>query len=206
MAQILKQDQYDRLLAAAESVFAKSGYDDATIASIARRADMSTGNVYRYFVNKEALFAAVIPEEFRKAFFRLLKRRVGSLLVSQSLTSLDAGAEQSASDLLAFWIQNRLKVVILLDRSKGSRYAAVGTDFVDELVSATARKLCASTGRRSLLATDQVVLHNIFQNTRRTLVSILERFSSASEIRAAMEAFWSYQLAGLAGFSKWVKS
>ncbi len=206
MAQILKQDLYDRLITSAEAVFAESGYERATIASIAQRASISTGNVYRYCESKEALFAAVISEEFKQTFFRLLRRRVGALLTSPSLTSLDAAAEQSADELLGFWIRNRLKVVILLDRASGSRYEGVGADFVHELVSVTAAKLCASAGLSALSATEQLVLHNIFQNTRRTLVSILERFSTEPEIRAAIAAFWSYQLAGLAGFTKWVES
>ena len=100
MAQILKQDLYDRLITSAEAVFAESGYERATIASIAQRASISTGNVYRYCESKEALFVAVISEEFKQTFFRLLRRRVGALLSSPSLTSLDTAAEQSADELL----------------------------------------------------------------------------------------------------------
>ncbi len=55
MAQILKQEMYDRLLQAAESEFAESGYEGATVAAIARRAEVSAGNVYRYFENKHKL-------------------------------------------------------------------------------------------------------------------------------------------------------
>ena len=60
--QTLKPELEARVLDAAEAVFAESGYAGATMAAIAERAGMSTGNVYRYFANKEALFLALFPE------------------------------------------------------------------------------------------------------------------------------------------------
>lgn len=206
MAQILKQELYDRLLDAAEAVFAELGFAGASMARIAERAGVSTGNIYRYFDSKEALYEAVVSDEFRRTFFHLLRRRLSSLLESPQPTALNDDARQRADDLLRYWIQHRRKVVILLDRAEGSRDADVGRAFVDELVAQTSKKLCLQSNRRSLCATDQLVLQLIFQNTRRSLVAILERFSDESEIREAVAAFWSYQLAGLAGFAKKVES
>lgn len=203
MAQILKQEMYDRLLQAAESEFAESGYEGATVAAIARRAEVSAGNVYRYFENKDALFQSVISDEFANTFKRLLHRRVSALLDAQDLSKLPSDAEQKAEALLQLWISQRLKVVILLDRAQGSRFARFGQDFVDELVRLTKINLRRQTHRK---ATDveELILSTIFQNTRRSIVAILERYQEEPQIRSAISAFWSYQLAGLAGFTKWV--
>lgn len=205
MAQILKQELYDRLIRAAESVFAESGYEGSTVAVIAQRAGVSTGNVYRYFDSKDALFQAVISDEFADTFKRLLHRRVSALFDAADLTKLPRDAETKAEALLQLWITQRLKVVILLDRAQGSRFASFGQDFVDELVKLTKSNLRKQTGRK-VTEIEELVLSTIFQNTRRSIVAILERYEQEPQIRSAIAAFWSYQLAGLTGFAKWVST
>src|ERR1700761_8235740 len=49
----------ERLLEAAESVFAKKGYDGAKISDIAEEAGVSVGAVYFRFRDKSALFSAI---------------------------------------------------------------------------------------------------------------------------------------------------
>src|ERR1700744_2900451 len=49
----------ERLLAAAEKVFAEKGYDGAKLADIAAEAGVSVGAVYFRFKDKDALFLAI---------------------------------------------------------------------------------------------------------------------------------------------------
>ena len=68
--QYLKKDIKDRILAAAIEEFKLNGYANASIRNIANNAEISLGNIYRYFTNKEALYFAVINpfmENFRLA-------------------------------------------------------------------------------------------------------------------------------------------
>ena len=68
--QYLKKDIKDRILAAAIEEFKLKGYANASIRNIANNAEISLGNIYRYFTNKEALYFAVINpfmENFRMA-------------------------------------------------------------------------------------------------------------------------------------------
>jgi len=60
MAQFLKDEVKGRIIASALLVFKEKGYKQASIKEIAGDADVSVGNVYRYFANKEELFEAVI--------------------------------------------------------------------------------------------------------------------------------------------------
>jgi AcrR family transcriptional regulator len=60
-------DRRTQLLHAARTVFAKKGYEDATISEIVRRAGVAQGTFYLYFPGKEALagaFAELISERF----------------------------------------------------------------------------------------------------------------------------------------------
>lgn len=50
----------DRILDAAEEVFARHGFDAATTREIAALSNTNVATAYSYFANKEALYAAVI--------------------------------------------------------------------------------------------------------------------------------------------------
>ena len=61
----------ERLLEAAERVFAEKGYDGAKLSDIAQEADVSVGAVYFRFKDKDALFQAIaetFTEEARGRF------------------------------------------------------------------------------------------------------------------------------------------
>lgn len=50
----------ERILRAAEAVFSKKGYRQATLDEIVKIADTGKGTVYKYFNNKENLFYTLI--------------------------------------------------------------------------------------------------------------------------------------------------
>lgn len=61
------RDRRSELLAAARDVFARKGYDDATVSEIVGQAGVAQGTFYLYFPGKEALagaFAEVLSERF----------------------------------------------------------------------------------------------------------------------------------------------
>ena len=60
-------DRRTQLLSAARAVFAKKGYDDATVSEIVSRAGVAQGTFYLYFPGKESLagaFAEQLSERF----------------------------------------------------------------------------------------------------------------------------------------------
>ena len=60
-------DRRTQLLSSARAVFAKNGYEDATVSEIVRRAGVAQGTFYLYFPGKEALagaFAELMSERF----------------------------------------------------------------------------------------------------------------------------------------------
>lgn len=57
------QAQRERILAAAQCCFMRSGFHGASIAMIAESAGMSSGLIYRYFASKSAIILAIIEQE-----------------------------------------------------------------------------------------------------------------------------------------------
>jgi len=202
MAQRLKDHVREQITQAALEVFAAEGYQGAKVSAIASRAGLSTGNIYRYFRGKDALFYSLVDDAFVARFEALLNARVSALAGLDDVRQLDAAALAAQQQMLAFMTTHRLALVILLDRCTGSRYETFGQAFVTRLVDLTLEHLRA----RATTPLDDVVpfmLGEIFQTSRRALVAILENYTSEADIQHAFEAFWHFQLAGLAGFQQW---
>lgn len=188
MAQVLKAEVRERIERAALTAFAERGYPAASMASIAAEAGTATANVYRYFPDKAALFAAVLPPGLVERHDAVLDARVGALVETPAAT------DDTAQALLDFWIEQRLQVVILLDRAEGTPYADYPAAFV--------ARLAAPFG--TLEGDHRAVVELVFDNTRRALAHILRGESDPAAIRARIAGFWSYQLPGLDGLAAWV--
>ncbi len=91
------QPARDRILAAATSVFAREGYDRATIRAIADEAQVNPAIVIRYYGSKEELFVAATPLDLRaEGLIGVPRDRVGEALVRHVLARWDdpvTGAE-----------------------------------------------------------------------------------------------------------------
>lgn len=184
MPQVLKEEVRAAILRAALEVFAERGFESATMAGIGERAGLGAASLYRYYPSKEALFDAAVPQELAERFAALLDRRVAALA---------RRADDDLSEaMLAFWIEHRLAVVILLDGAEGTGHAKYGRAFVAQLVRGT----LAEVGTR-VPAPSRFVVERVFDHTRRMLAAILKEHESEQEIRVAVRTFWSYQVAGL---------
>lgn len=64
--QILKESIREDILTAAAKHFRTYGFAQASLRHIAKEANISAGNVYRYFDNKDTLFEAVINDPIVK--------------------------------------------------------------------------------------------------------------------------------------------
>ena len=65
-----KNDKYHRILEAAVTVFAQSGFHESTISQIARAAGVADGTIYLYFKNKDDLLISL----FETKMDEILKR------------------------------------------------------------------------------------------------------------------------------------
>lgn len=92
----------ERILEAANHVFAEVGYDAATTEQIAERAGTSIGSVYQFFPNKSALFEALCESylERAKGFFESL---VGSSPPSELAKEEASWIELVDNVIDAFW-------------------------------------------------------------------------------------------------------
>ena len=204
MPQVLKPEVRARILRAGLEVFAAQGYLGATMNAIAEQAELGAASLYRYFPSKAELFEAAITPDLAAQFERLMEQRVRALAEQSSKAPFKPNQDYGA-EMLDFWLQHRLAVVVLLDRAQGSSYEHYGERFVALLLKSTLEQIRNAGSNVQITAAARLVLTRIFENTRTTLATILAHSDNPRVLREAIEAFWSYQIPGLHGFARWVR-
>lgn len=200
MVQYRKREVEAAILDAAREVFAARGYASATMQDIARAAGISIGNVYRYYPSKEALFDAVVPPEFVRRYERLLRRRVASLAGGDDPERLPADApyQRASRELLAFCLEHRRAVVILLGRAEGSRYQGFAARIARLLVALALRHFRALRPVQRLTPALRFNLEHIYGNLLRVMVDALAEHRDERLIAEIVAGYSRYHLAGLA--------
>ena len=66
MAQILKEESREAIIAAAKQEFLEKGYKGASMREIAKKAHMTVGNLYRYYKNKEDINLSIVAPTFKE--------------------------------------------------------------------------------------------------------------------------------------------
>lgn len=202
MPQVLKAEVRERIVRAALAAFAKAGFPATTMSDIARGAGMAVANLYRYYPSKDELFDAAVPATLVQRFEALLEQSVRAHAhLAGAASEVD---EAAGRDLLDFWIEHRLVVLILLDRSSGSIHEGFGQRFVVRLVALTLGEMRARNPGLVVPREARLVLEQIFENTRRMIGAILEASEDERAIRRAVAAFRAYQVAGLGALARWV--
>ena len=202
MPQVRKDEVGARIRAGALRAFARAGYERATMSDVAREADVSTGNLYRYFESKEELFEAALGDTFVTTFRALLRARVRALAGIVDVAALPEGSDfaVAAEELLRFSVEHRLRVVVLLGRAAGSRYAGVAEDTVAELVALATTHFAELGVGAPLAPPERYVLERIYRNLLATTVDVLADHEDEASIRSATARFSAYHLAGLRAF------
>lgn len=83
------QAQQDRILAAAQTCFVRSGFHAASMATIAETAGMSAGLIYRYFDSKSAIVLAIIEQQLEVARTNIRQMRSSDDLAARIVDHCD---------------------------------------------------------------------------------------------------------------------
>ena len=203
MVQVLKESVKKQIAHAAERMFARVGYKKATIGLIAEEAGVATGNIYKYYASKEALFHSIITAEFVAQFERLTRNRVASLIDPAKAESVRSIENGDAGKLLRFWIDNRLKVIIILSRAEGSTYESFADTYIQSITRQSMDNL--PTTHPNLKDTDifRFTFRSRLAETVRGVVSILETFEEEQQIVDAFATSWAYHYAGINAVIAW---
>jgi AcrR family transcriptional regulator len=126
----------ERILEAAETVFADNGYHDALVDEIGKRTSMSKGGLYFHFPSKEDLFFAVMD--------RLANKLVNRAEKAAAKANSPINAAEAALDavLSALSVQKRLaRLLITQGYSMGNAFESKRAEMFDRFAGVIAKQL-----------------------------------------------------------------
>lgn len=114
--------------------FLRYGYESTTMREIAREVGITAPNIYRYFKNKEHLFEKIVDT----AFTRITE--LFSMNTDSTLSAVEVG--EILLSRLPTLVQNyRVEMILLVDGSKGTRYANAKKEIIEILTNDVRRHI-----------------------------------------------------------------
>lgn len=126
-----KSASHAKIMAAAKTEFLEQGFEKASIRGIAARAGMTSAGLYRHFIDKEDMFAALVEPMLKQCqeCFAVEKARDYELLEQDRLDEM-WGKAPTIMAMIDLIYANFDAFKLLVCRSEGTRYA----DFMHEFV------------------------------------------------------------------------
>lgn len=123
------QSVRSRLLESAKKEFLELGYEKASLRRISADASVTTGAVYFFFESKAGLFEQVVGDTVKQL------EELSRDMAREELENPDLGVDNERR-LLEFIWQNKQCMMILLDKSQGTKYENFSSELEGQLEGA----------------------------------------------------------------------
>lgn len=151
------RDRRDHIIAAAERAFVRHGFHAATMQQVAEEANMSAGNLYRYFASKEALveglcefgqrersaaFAALIgSDDILTTLAKMLRRHLLGKPRESAMLFVEINAEAGHNPRIAAMnlaidadVRSGLAKLVEMAKAKGEAAASLDPEFAARVI------------------------------------------------------------------------
>ena len=184
----------EKILACAKQEFLEKGYSEASLRTIAAKADTTTGSIYSRFQDKEGLFDALVKPaaEGLIQIFLQIQETFHATKAEDQPKVLEQYTVSGMDGMLDYVYDHFEEFRLLLDASYGTRYQ----DFVEQLVDIETEytykymEATASLQDGSMITEDfvhitaramfdsmfEVVRHRMDRDTARKYIHMLEKY------------------------------
>lgn len=133
----MKQDNEtrNRLLQSAKKEFTEKGYMNASLRSICKNANVTTGALYFFFKDKNDLFEE-LTKNIVTSLFQLMQEHFQTELLETKHKIEEVGQEMSVSKMVLHQMYlQREDILLVITKSQGSSMECVVDKFVEETVA-----------------------------------------------------------------------
>ncbi len=137
MPQVLKEETRNKIVEAAKLEFLNKGYKTASMRDIANKADMTVGNVYRYFKSKQELVDVVIQPALLRLNLILKKNTANRVTFEREVDEIGLDIEHIgqaldsiSEELIHLRREYRDEMMILMNYGKENRFIKLWVDGV----------------------------------------------------------------------------
>ena len=166
------EDTKQLILDTAKKEFMEKGYNDASVRSIAKQAGLTTGAVFRYFADKESLFAALVSPvaDHMLDLYRKGGERGFDSLTNGHPENMWNISDEVISVLVEYIFANKDAFYLLISQSAGSAYES----FVDQLIEEEEKQTYAFQQKMIRQGWTKYIfyfLHSIMRSSRLCVIS-----------------------------------
>ena len=123
--QILKDDVRDRIVGSAKKEFLEKGIDKSSMREIAAGSNMTVGNLYRYFKNKEELNSFIVGETLEEINRLVMEKSRNTVSINKKEMDINLTVTQYievlddlADELVDIYKKHKVEFNILMMHSK----------------------------------------------------------------------------------------
>lgn len=152
------------LLEAGKKEFLEKGFRDASMRNIAAAAGATTGAIYRYYADKEAMFDALVAEPARTllAEYRKVQMEFSTLPLEQKLNALPEISDDGQMWMMNYIYDNFDAFKLIVCCSAGTRYEYYLDTLADVEVNASIALIDAmQAAGMELLPIDDELIHMV---------------------------------------------
>ena len=184
----------EKILACAKKEFLEKGYSEASLRTIAAKADTTTGSIYSRFRDKEGLFGAIVEPaaDGLIQIFLKIQEEFHAVKAEDQPRLMEKYVSSGMDEMLDYVYERFEEFQLLLDASYGTRYQ----DFVEQLVdieteytykymeatkflqdgSEITEEFVHITARAMFDSMFEVVRHHMDRETARKYIHMLEQY------------------------------
>ena len=188
-----------QILEAGKAEFFAKGFRNASVREIAAAVGVTTGALYRYYQNKEALFDSLVSEPAEQLYqdYRDYSEAYSAHGLSEQLAGLDEVASTKAKNMLSYIYTHYDAFKLIACCSEGTKYA----DYVERLIGvetksgiALVHMMQAEQGQCRDM--DDTLVHILSSVYFKGMFEVIAHDADENDALAHMEALRDFYTAG----------
>lgn len=176
--QYLKDEVRNSIVEEALKEFKELGYKGASIRGIAKKANTSVGNIYKYFKSKEDLYENLIGS----VYYRIMDyiNQFHKVEINHKAEEIFYGLMDK---IMEIFNDNSTEIAILFNKSNGSKYENCKSDFVDFITRIVTEMMKYQLSLQGKRLKDNFVIYLISHSLVESVSIILEEIQDGAEVR-----------------------
>lgn len=180
--QVKKESVYNNIYNSALNEFWANGYDKATMRNIAKNANITLGNIYRYFPNKASLFEEIVGSTYQSFLTFIDDHKDANL--KKELKEKDTYVVSLLNNYLSL---DKKKVSILLNGSKGTKFADFERKNIEFFAAFSEKASEVIEKEEGIVIVDPEIHHFIAETLFSSIKRMTLLFNDEKKIKAYIE-------------------
>jgi AcrR family transcriptional regulator len=191
--QKLKQEIREKIINYAAHQFLKQGYNATSMRTIANQCGISVSNLYNYYKNKEHLFSVLTADCYKE--MQQLVHRIKNHSPSEGVDN-KIFVNSVIQNLLSIIKSNKKEFLLLLDKSKGTKYER----FKNNLIQILSHHFIEEFSHKKNQAVSEFITNTAAKNIIYGLIDIAKHTHNDEDISIHTGNLINYHLHGILFF------